>query len=146
MSKGMIVTRRTAIVSAAALGLCAAGGFVFRPDEHGKRQFVRAIVRRDLHYLTIAPDVMDHFVEDFLANEDIPTIRSIDHAVGVFSTVASVIIPEDYERYRRKLATKFLLATDFFANGANPKIPVAYVTYPDPYKAPCYNPLRDFHG
>jgi hypothetical protein len=41
------------------------------------------------------------------------------------------------------IAARFLLSTDFFQNGADEDRPLRYVAYYDPYRSPCYNPLRD---
>jgi hypothetical protein len=39
------------------------------------------------------------------------------------------------------LFSKFLLSTDYYRNGADPKKPVHYVAFFDPYVTPCWNPF-----
>ena len=59
---------------------------------------------------------------------------------------------EDYEKHvgpvklsnptaNRVLFSKFLLSTDYYRNGADPKKPVHYVAFFDPYVSPCWNPF-----
>jgi hypothetical protein len=58
----------------------------------------------------------------------------------------------DYEKHRGRvtfysvrsngrLFSTFLLSTDYYRNGADPKRPVHYVTFYDPYVSPCWNPF-----
>ena len=39
------------------------------------------------------------------------------------------------------LFQKFLLSSDYYRNGADPKRPVHYVAFHDPYVSPCWNPF-----
>ena len=39
------------------------------------------------------------------------------------------------------LFSKFLLSSDYYRNGADPKRPVRYVMFYDPYVSPCWNPF-----
>jgi hypothetical protein len=41
----------------------------------------------------------------------------------------------------RVLFSKFLLSSDYYRNGADPKRPVKYVMFYDPYVSPCWNPF-----
>jgi hypothetical protein len=41
----------------------------------------------------------------------------------------------------RVLFSKFLLSSDYYRNGADPKLPVKYVMFYDPYVSPCWNPF-----
>jgi hypothetical protein len=41
----------------------------------------------------------------------------------------------------RVLFSKFLLSSDYYRNGADPKRPVKYVMFYDPYVSPCWDPF-----
>ncbi len=44
-------------------------------------------------------------------------------------------------RVPHKVAQRLLLSTNFFQRGADPRIPLLYVRYYDPYISTCYNPI-----
>lgn len=48
---------------------------------------------------------------------------------------------EHYYASIDKLATAFLMSTDFFLNGSDESRPVNYVSCFSPYISPCWNPL-----
>ena len=75
-------------------------------------------------YLSFDDDVIAAFVRDYQA--DTPRIHRRE--------------PTD------AIASRFLLSTDFFQNGANEAHPLHYVRYYDPYRSPCYNPLTQEEG
>ena len=76
-------------------------------------------LRRHLDYLSFDDDVIDAFVRDYRADTD---------RVAKRERTASI-------------ASRFLLSTDFFQNGAREEQSLEYVRYYDPYRSPCYNPL-----
>ena len=79
-------------------------------------------LRRHLDYLSFDDDVIDAFVRDYRADS---------------SRVAKGERTE-------AIASRFLLSTDFFQNGANQERSLDYVSYYDPYRSPCYNPLVEW--
>jgi len=78
-------------------------------------------IRRHFSNLTIDEDGLRRFVRDFEQHVE----RVTWHSVGA----------------NRLLFSKFLLSSDYYRNGADPKRPVKYVMFYDPYVSPCWNPF-----
>ncbi len=136
MNEGPI-TRRKFLRSLAIVGcvsVAALGGALAIPSSRTKLAWVwqRLIelplspasrIARHFDYLTIDRSCLERFVADW-EEHVAPLSRS--------SALPSEIF------------TRFLLSTDFFANGADEAKLVRYRGFADPYLTSCYNPLATF--
>jgi hypothetical protein len=114
------VTRRALLLALVAM---LVGGLVRWARELRGRSAEGSLERRllaHLDYLPIDGEVVGAFARDYRADA---TRLARGEAI-------------------EPIASRFLLSTDFFQNGADESRPLRYVTYYDPYRSPCYNPLR----
>jgi hypothetical protein len=78
-------------------------------------------IRKHFGDLTIDEEGLERFVHDFEMYVGRVTFYSVTTNGRLFST--------------------FLLSTDYYRNGADPKKLVRYVAFYDPYVSPCWNPF-----
>jgi hypothetical protein len=114
------VTRRGLLL--ALIAMLAAGIFRWVREVRGRSRTatLEGRLRAHLDYLPLDDEVVAAFARDYR------------------SDAARAARREAIE----PIASRFLLSTDFFQTGADESRPPRYVTYYDPYRSPCYNPLR----
>jgi hypothetical protein len=121
----MKTINRRAFVGTAAVALAAGASVrLLRSDEpvQGRPQLDEPVderiadLRQTFHYLSISDDVLDAFM------------KALTERGGKVSNA--------------RMRELFLLSTDFFAQGADERKPLSFVTLYDPFLNPCYNPME----
>lgn len=80
-----------------------------------------ARLRRHFDYLTLAPGTIERFVREYERACGRVTVRDV--------------------AANRRFHTAFLMSTDFFRTGADPRRPARFVALHDPYRSPCWVPF-----
>lgn len=105
---------------------------------------LETLLRARLDYLTIPDETMSAFVRDFMAHGDsrrrhLSTLRYAGERALYTAPLLRDRLP--FARFERYVVSQFLMATDFFQNGADTSKPLRYVAFPDPYQRGCANHL-----
>jgi hypothetical protein len=139
------MTRRVFIgLSFTALAALAAGSLQWL---NTKKMF-HAYIKNLWPWLKIDPKAIDQFIHDYYEYEGYAkyegkrlTGQNKLFLILIFETIPLFhnIWKEIRTEFREKLASQFLLSTDFFQNGMNENRMVKYVLYYDPYINFCYN-------
>jgi len=75
--------------------------------------------------------------------EYLPYLQVSDEEIARFRTACRKVRERLSPARKERLATLFLMSSDFFANGENVELPVHFVTLYGPYRSPCYQPLMN---
>ncbi len=132
----------------AALGVVGAGWVM----GHSDAQFIRECIRRRLGYLDIAPGAVEAYTADLLKTDALKGPWTAANKFKVLSRAGYAAAEGLAALTRRfgslgidylseRIATQFLLSSDFFQNGMRLDKPVQYVAYADPYLRGCGNPV-----
>jgi len=85
-------------------------------------------------------DVIDAAIAEYL-----PYLQVSDEEIARFRRACRKNRERLTPKRKEKLATLFLMSSDFFANGEKVELPVHFVTLYGPYRAPCYQPLMNLN-
>jgi hypothetical protein len=134
--------RKFLLLSSAAGGVAVLGGLTYARTDHYSR-WIQEILHRDLPGYTLEPNGLTQFVDEYFNRQhgDI-RLRLFAAAEGIMdidpvlpATKARKVVEEE-----RRILTKFLLGSDFFANyPGGPKV----ITYQGMPRA-CINPFARF--
>jgi hypothetical protein len=144
----MRIARR--VFMASILGLLALpllyGGTWWWRHARGRdvTHFVRAIVKKHFRGMNVSDATIDHFVADYAPELPASWGRLAAWAGLVAPIYAELDIFRFVPRYadtlrviEDRVATQFLLSTDFYQNGADLGREVAYLGLYDPLERPC---------
>ncbi|WP_068113017.1 hypothetical protein [Tropicimonas marinistellae] len=144
----MTISRRSFFGLLGAAGLVTVVGSIVRAASQPEASYVKAVVRDRLSYLEYADDVLDEFAADFVRlNPAMNATRGKLIAFPglrmgrVLGNLAGAGWADRVDAFEEKIAGDFLMATDFFDEGADPSRPLNYVVFPDPYESACRNPV-----
>ena len=128
----------------------SAGGFLgligFYAYENRYKDLIVEILQDNLTYLNLEGIDLYAFAEDFINDRGTYGVR------GHFLALAYPVIRHasflnieraQVERFEYRVVSRFLLSTDFFANGAIEALPIRYVAFSNPYRRPCANPFAE---
>lgn len=145
----MPITRRVFVGVTVATFAAAVGGSSWL-SAHSPEAYVRSVVRERLSYLSFGDDVLDQFTADFMRYSPAmaDTRGRVISATGVvlsraLSRIAGSTWEDRVAAFEEKVASDFLLATDFFDEGRDISRQLSYILFPEPYEFPCRNPLAE---
>jgi hypothetical protein len=141
------VNRRAVLIATAVVGVGAAlpalALLATAPED-----VVERIVRLRFPGVAITPEDLREFARDFLVSDRTSTAKLAALRVGIevlqspsFAGLAPERVHELYERFERRVVTRFALSTGFFEHVAASREPLRYRGLADPYQMPCANPL-----
>ena len=141
------ISRRAVLLATTGLGVAAAVPAVALLAT-GPEDVVVRIVRLRFPGVAIAADDLLAFARDFLVSDRTSGAKLAALRVGMpvmqsrtLSGLAPERVQELYDRFERRVVTKFALSTDLFERAAGSREPVRYRGLADPYQIPCANPL-----
>jgi hypothetical protein len=127
-----------------------AGGTVaallsWRIGSSTRQDGVIAILRKRLPYLKLDDQGLHEFARDFLTKAEMSTaklrlIAAFAPLYGRLSNSPEHLVARSLRFGEERIAARFLLSSDFFANGADETRIVHYVQFYDPMRA-CGNPF-----
>lgn len=111
---------------------------------------INAIIKQELSYLKISPQLLAQFNSDLAAFLDEPNLKLISW-IGMFTplyTHTPLLDLNDRSRQTKQLVaeqvcTWFLLSTDFFQNNSDTSVPLRYLRFYNPNRHTC-NSLAEF--
>ena len=111
-----------------------------------------AVFEKRLSYLKWDKTEVMTFIKDFLAGtqKDKKYLRKIKRLSLFYPLYAhtncleKTSIASKIRSFEERIATKFLMSSNFFREGADDTKPVKYLSYYDPYKMPCQNPFAQW--
>jgi hypothetical protein len=114
----------------------------------GPEDVVARIVRLRFPDARIAAEDLSAFARDFLVSDRTSGAKLAALRVGMpvmqsrtLSGLAPERVQELYDRFERRVVTKFALSTGFFERAAGDQAPLRYRGLADPYLMGCANPL-----
>jgi hypothetical protein len=150
MAKG--IGRRGFLGAGAGVAVLAAmaGGWAIMG--HSDAQFIRDCIKHRLGYLDIAPGAVEAYAADVLKTDALKGPWTAANKFKMLSKIGYATANDLAVLTRRfgslgidflseRIATQFLLSSDFFQNGMHLDRPVQYVAYADPYLRGCGNPV-----
>jgi hypothetical protein len=147
MTKMRRISRRAILL--ATTGVCVAAAVpAVALLATGPEDVIARIVRLRFPGVTIAPDDLTAFARDFLVADRTSGTKLAALRVGMpvmqsrmLSGLAPERVQELYDRFERRVVTKFALSTDLFTRAADSREPLRYRGLADPYQMACANPL-----
>jgi hypothetical protein len=137
--------RRAFLVGAAAL--CAVGGVAWRFQRSSNERAIADILKKRLDYLQLDESGVQRFAHDF-AERKILNRRLLNTVDALWPIYRYVPLKWHYSWATRanyaeeRIVSNYLIATDFFANGADYAKPVMYLGYYDAMTHACANPFK----
>jgi len=140
--------RRTFLLATAAAA--AVGGAVpgIALIATGPEDVVERIVRLRFPGVAIPVAELRAFARDFLVHDRTSGMKLAALRVGLpamqtpwLADLAPERAQELYDRFERRVVTRFALSTGFFERAAGDRTPLAYRGLADPYLMGCANPL-----
>ncbi len=114
----------------------------------GPEDVVERIVRLRFPGVAIAPADLRAFARDFLVHDRTSGAKMAALRVGMpvmqtpwLAGLAPGRAQELYDRFERRVVTRFALSTGFFERAAGDRTPLTYRGLADPYLMGCANPL-----
>lgn len=142
--KNLISRRKFLISSIAAATLLAPAGFWLTWKKTKETDIIEAILKRRLGMLNIDRETFKIFSNEMIKHRQ--SYAKQLKVLGMFSGLLSVVTPYNIlpmshpiRRLENYTVSNFLLATDFFQNGADISREIKYLGFYDPYKRPCAN-------
>lgn len=140
-----LISRRKFVISAmTALTVVGSAGFWVRWKNTKETDITEAILKRRLGGLKIDPQAFKIFSNEMIEHRK--SYAKQLKVLGMFSGLLSLLTPYNFlpmghpiRRLENYSVSNFLLATDFFQNGADINREVKYLGFYDPYKRPCVN-------
>jgi hypothetical protein len=109
---------------------------------------VARIVRLRFPGVVVAPDDLRAFAQDFLVADRTSGAKLAALRIGMpvlqsrtLAGLAPERVQDLYDRFERRVVTKFALSTGFFERAADSREPLHYRGLADPYQMACANPL-----
>jgi hypothetical protein len=141
------MNRRAVLLGTAAVGVCAAAPalalLATAPED-----VVARIVRLRFPGVAIAPEELRAFARDFLVADRTSGAKLAALRIGIpvlqsrtLAGLAPERVQELYDRFERRVVTRFALSTDLFARAPDSREPLRYGGLADPYQMPCANTL-----
>ncbi len=132
------------------LGGYTGGWWLFKVRRRDASDFIIATLRRRLAYLRLEEEGLVQFARDFQEGLSARRRRRAAWAgmLGLAQVHANLLslLPgtSGLRQFENEIVTAFLLASDFFFNGADESRPLRYIGLLDPYRRPCANPFARF--
>lgn len=141
----MKLNRRSFIALGASTGLLGAY-FMFKWRFGDPKDVVVAILKRRVGYLRVDHEAFHVFAKDYLEfrkeyEKDLKKLSVVSLPLRFMSPYAWLDQGHAFRRLEDNVVSKFLLSTDFFQNGGNDRTVVTYLSFYDPQRAVCRNPL-----
>jgi hypothetical protein len=107
---------------------------------------VVAILKRRVGHLRVDHESFRTFAKDYLVfrstyEKDLRRLSVASLPLRFMSPYAWLEQGHPLRRLEDNVVSKYLLSTDFFQNGGNDRTLVKYLSFYDPYRAVCRNPL-----
>lgn len=141
-----LVTATVGIVAAASSTWAIKVGYLNRRSRI--RNILWAVFEKRLAYLKWDKAEVLTFIEDFLDDRSnkgfLKKVSKLSFLYPVYSQtdwLEKTPFASKIRSFEGKIATKFLLSSNFFWSGADVTQPVKYLGYYDPYRKPCQNPF-----
>jgi hypothetical protein len=109
-------------------------------------EVVVAILKRRVGYLRVESESFHVFAKDYVVfrkeyEQDLKKLSVASLPLRFMSPYAWLDQGHAFRRLEDNVVSKFLLSTDFFQNGGNDRTLVKYLSFYDPQRAVCRNPL-----
>jgi hypothetical protein len=137
--------RRTFLALGASTGLLGLY-WLYKWHYGNPADVVVSILKRRVGYLRVDPKTFHVFSKDYLEfrkeyEEDLRKLSVASLPLRFMSPYAWLDQGHAFRRLEDNVVSKFLLSTDFFQNGGNDRTLVRYLSFYDPQRAVCRNPL-----
>lgn len=142
----MAISRRNILLAAGAavVGVMTYTGITAKPEA-----IVVSILQRRLGYLKVADGTFQKFAVEYIHYKEKEAKRL--QMLALFAWPLRVVTPYSLlpqghalRRLENDVVGRFLLATDFFQNGADEQRGLQYIGFFDPLERPCSNPVMRF--
>ena len=142
----MRIGRRQLIIAGSSLGALGAIYAVYKGLTGSPKDIVIAILERRVGYLNIDPADFDTFAEEYvlLKGDERNKLTAMSLIALPFSLVSpyGLLGPGNpLRRLEDGIVSRFLLSTDFFQHDADEQRAITYLSFYDPERAVCRNPL-----
>jgi hypothetical protein len=137
--------RRTLVALGATTGLLGLYA-MFKWRFGDATEVVVAILKRRVGYLRVESESFHVFAKDYVVfrkeyEQDLKKLSVASLPLRFMSPYAWLDQGHAFRRLEDNVVSKFLLSTDFFQNGGNDRTLVKYLSFYDPQRAVCRNPL-----
>lgn len=141
----MKLDRRTFVALSVSTGLMGLY-LTYRWHFGDPADVVVSILKRRVGYLRVDHEVFYVFAKDYLEfrkgyEKELKKLYVASLPLRFMSPYAWLDQGHAFRRLEDNVVSKFLLSTDFFQNGANDRTVVTYLSFYDPQRAVCRNPL-----
>jgi hypothetical protein len=142
----MAITRRRflarGMAAAAVVAAGVYGGWKWRRGDPA--DIVVAVLKRRVGYLNVDPASFRSFAADYLLEKkeylaELRKLSAVSLPLRFFTPYRWMKQGNAVRRLEDTVVGQYLLSTDFFEHGGDELRAVNYVTYYDPYRAPCRN-------
>lgn len=147
----MNITRRNIIALSSAGALIAITGGMGHWTAGPRQNYIKAVVRDRLSYLTFSEATLNEFAQDFVAFTpamNAPRGATVSwiglHISRLGSHILGSELTQKLTTFEEKIASDFLKATDFFDEGRNTQRTLTYIAFPDPYLNTCRSVPAEF--
>ena len=144
---GKVSRRRFLAGALGGIAVLFAAPYAVYHWRYGKAsRVVEAILKRRVGYLNVDPKSFEHFAGEY--------VHYKRKHMAQLARLSAIALPFTYvtlyrwlpmghplRRLEDNVVTKYLLSTDFFVHGADESRRIEYLSFYEPHKAPCRNPL-----
>jgi hypothetical protein len=137
--------RRTFVALGATTGLLGLYA-MFKGRCGDATEVVVAILKRRVGYMRVESESFHVFAKDYVVfrkeyEQDLKKLSVASLPLRFMSPYAWLDQGHAFRRLEDNVVSKFLLSTDFLQNGGNDRTLVKYLSFYDPQRAVCRNPL-----
>lgn len=144
-ASGAKSSRRTFAIGATLVGLTGAY-FGFKWLFGDPRDVTVAVLERRCGDMYVNHDTFERFAGDYAAwkgrNGLLRRLSTLSWPLSMWSPYEWVSPQDEIRRFEDSIVTQYLLSTDFFAHGGDPRREIKYVAFYDPVGRPCANPFH----
>ena len=146
MSDYLSIDRRRFVGVALISVLVSGAGVRLAVSPNGGERYIRSVLKRKMPYLMYDDSVVQQFCDDLLSyrlddDSKFTVLRAVGHPLSVAIAQLHAPTHDRLEAFEQTICGLFLQSTDFFFEGEQPDRLLMYVSYADPYKNGCVNPV-----
>jgi hypothetical protein len=136
-----VIRRRGFLIGLGGLSVLAGVAGGWRAGRTTPQEAVITVLRKRLDYLRLDEDGVQRFADDLMARDLVSPVRL--RALAAFAPLYNRLSMSGHEGWLQavrhgedRVATAFLLSSDFFKNGRNESLVVHYLGFYEPMRNP----------